>query len=267
MSFSDASKVRYSTKHQQASYLEAEWSDYLYGCNVDNKDNIDPNIKKVFPTFYLNIASQLEEWLVKLNTPAIKYCDVGGATGRMLYEIYQRIDSIKELVLVEPSSELAQWAEFLLFKPEQIDWIPVLHDCQKCRYARPVARPEKIESENRNIYICNVSSDDIPRPQEYFDIISCLNVVDRVASPSLLLESLYYHLAPGGLLLLSSPLAFDERFTPDRRQWIIDLNELFDERTWESIGETEIIYDFRKYRREWNRYSSQVVAMKKRTIK
>lgn len=47
MSFSDAIKVRYSTKHQQASYLEAEWSDYLFTYNDDNKDNIDPNIKKL----------------------------------------------------------------------------------------------------------------------------------------------------------------------------------------------------------------------------
>lgn len=46
-------------------------------------------------------------------------------------------------------------------------------------------------------------------PAERFDVISCLNVIDRSARPRTLLERLTTLVAPGGRLVLATPLPFD----------------------------------------------------------
>jgi SAM-dependent methyltransferase len=45
-----------------------------------------------------------------------------------------------------------------------------------------------------------------------YDVISLLNVIDRTSRPRTLLRSIVAHLAPGGSLLLSTPLPFDPFF-------------------------------------------------------
>ena len=61
--------------------------------------------------------------------------------------------------------------------------------------------------------IYNVRAEDTPRPAGYFDMITCLNVIDRVSAPVQMIETIGAMLRPGGLLVLASPLHFEEQFT------------------------------------------------------
>lgn len=263
MSVSEASKQRYSTTWQQAAYLEAEWSDYILPQRPESTSEVDPLSGVVRPTFYQEIGRLVSRWVSSMSAPPTKCCDVGGATGRTIYELAQRLDSLSELVLAEPSPELANWASLFLLNPAQLEWVPVVYDWQSCRFDKAMSRPAAIAAPKR-VDVCVASSEDVPRPPAYFHLVTCLNVVDRVPSPTRLVRSLREMLAPGGLLVVSSPLQFDERFTPDRERWVVDLNVLFSEDEWQTVGEASVIYDIRRYRREWIRYSSQVVAKVKR---
>jgi SAM-dependent methyltransferase len=53
----------------------------------------------------------------------------------------------------------------------------------------------------------DVSTDGVPEP--HYDLITCLNVIDRCARPRTLLENLRDALAPGGRLVIATPLPFD----------------------------------------------------------
>lgn len=267
MSVSQASKQRYSKDWQQAAYLEAEWSDFLLPDFEESDQDVDPQNGRVRPVFYQRIADLIVGWLSSVERPAKRYCDVGGSSGRTLYEMAAKATTISELVLAEPSTELADWAKKLLLKQGEVDWIPIVCEWQKCSFAKPKSLPAPIIFPNRSVEIYNCPAEEVPRPAKYFDLISCLNVVDRVASPVGLISTLTNLLAPGGLLVVASPLEFDERFVPDRESWVRDLNELFVADEWTSVGETSLIYDMRRYRREWIRYNSQVVAKSKKAGK
>jgi SAM-dependent methyltransferase len=54
-----------------------------------------------------------------------------------------------------------------------------------------------------------VTPSDLSRARERFDLVSCLNVLDRTARPKTLLRQLSSRIAPGGKLLLSVPLPLD----------------------------------------------------------
>lgn len=264
MSYSEANRQRYAQESSQAAFLEAEWSDYLLGQDADPTAPIDPLGRRAGPGFYQTVGQLTRDWSSAHDGSPRRYCDVGGSTGRAVYELAGRIDSLEELVLVEPSLSLAHWAEQLLREPAGIDWIPVIHDSQGVSWARVHRRPENRFPEKKNLFIYPVDSDSVPRPPDYFDLITCLNVVDRVAAPSSLVRALHRLLSPGGLLVLSSPLEFDEQFTPERERWITDLRDLLDDSAWISVDSTDVLYDFRLYRRGWIRYSSQVVCARKR---
>lgn len=57
----------------------------------------------VQPNFYKQIAQLSRDCIQSLQIKPFYYCDIGGATGRTLYEISKQIPDLTELVLVEPS--------------------------------------------------------------------------------------------------------------------------------------------------------------------
>jgi dimethylhistidine N-methyltransferase len=68
-------------------------------------------------------------------------------------------------------------------------------------------------------------------------------------------------LAPGGLLVLASPMDWTKEFTPG--DCIVrDLRKFFDS-SWECVGSTDIQYDWRVTSRYAQRFKSQVLCMKK----
>lgn len=261
----EANRVKYTQVWRLAAYLEAEWSDLLFDNSPDPLlDNCDPFTNRVQPRFYQQIGQLTHDCVRKVQVNPQRYCDVGGATGRTLYEISCRLPELIELVLAEPSPLFCQWAERLLCSTEDLDWIPTVVYRENPSYVKAANRPEPINKE-KEVKIYQVILDDVPRPPEYFDLITCLNVADRHQNPLDLVNTLGNLLQPNGLLVLSSPLEFDEKYTPDKEKWIRDLNVLFSEEEWKSIAEENFLYDLRFTFREWYRYNSQVVVKQKKS--
>lgn len=67
---------------------------------------------------------------------------------------------------------------------------------------------------------CNLSkTHHLLRPDNKFDLILAANLIDRLYEPKAFLESIGEHMAPGGLLVISSPYTWLEEYTP-KDKWI-----------------------------------------------
>jgi 2-polyprenyl-3-methyl-5-hydroxy-6-metoxy-1,4-benzoquinol methylase len=266
MATSEANEERYSSPEYIATYLNAEWGDLLYPTDHSVlKSSVlweGNSAAGGAGYFYRTTASLAHAWASEKRMERMRICDVGGGTGRMCFELAHQFPEAQELMLVEPSAQFCTWSRRLLLGDAEFDgWIPVPEGLEAPRYlqVRTADMPPIVSSVN----IFNVLAEDTPRPAEYFDMITCLNVVDRVSDPRGMIETLGALLRPGGLLVLASPLHFEETFT-ERSAWVQDLKELLDQKDWRiDEREADVRYTFLHYRRRLNCYLSQVVGAEK----
>ena len=125
---------------------------------------------------------------------------------------------------------------------------------------KPQARPAPVSDAATKLRICNEKLEQHTSDTHY-DLLFCLNVIDRHPSPTELIATIERHMMNGGLLLLSCPSDFRPQSTPDYREWVNDLNALFSDReVWEPVGEDELYYEYRAHKRNWTRLTAQVVG-------
>jgi 2-polyprenyl-3-methyl-5-hydroxy-6-metoxy-1,4-benzoquinol methylase len=263
MAASEANKQRYSSPEYAATNLLAEWGDVLYP--ADHPLMISPLLRDIGAAdsgpgrFYTSIAQLAHTWASNMKIECTRICDIGGGTGRMCSELARQFHEARELVLVEPSEQFCMWARRLLLGDSEFDgWIPVPDGIQSPGYLEiPFARlPPPVP----NVTIYNALAEDVPRPSGYFDLVTCLNVVDRVADPIRMINVIGALLRPGGLLVLVDPLHFEEEFT-ERSKWVRDLRELLGDKRWRIAGrEADVKHAILHYNRRLNCYMSQVVG-------
>ena len=255
------SDARYTKPWYLATYLEMEWSDYLLSTDVEPSDILRP----VQPQFYQRVVGLVTEWLKRYDQAVQRYCDVGGATGRMLYELVNRLPSISEAVLAEPSSQFCAFARQLLFARDRQEYIPIVSSLHDPLYRNVQSWPAPLEpSTRRRVDVYEVSSHQVPRPRGFFDLVTCLNVVDRVSRPLVLLQDLARLTRPRGLLVIASPMDFEVQFTPDEGLWLSDIREGLAEVDWEILETTDCLYEVRPYTRKRIAYDAQVVLARRR---
>ena len=257
----------YADEARLAVHLEMEWSDFLYPPAGQARSRIawpDPLTHRAAPTFYQEVGRRVCGWLALRNLTPASHCEVGGGAGRMLYELANALPSLRELSLVEPSDNLARWAHTLLAETDEIHTFPAVAGPRQAEYRRAYARPRPIASNARKLSIHRQSIEQAPLADGACHLVTCLGVVDRHPDPAGLLRSLRRILAPGGLLVVASPLDFRERYTP-RSAWVDDLDALFAPDDWTNVGTAEIPFDVRSSRRCWTRYVAQVRGEVKRS--
>ncbi len=90
--------------------------------------------------------------------------------------------------------------------------------------------------------------------------MTCTNVLDRVDDPAAFAGELTRLLRPGGLLVIASPMHFDEHYT-SRDRWIGDVREVLDPGYWRvDDREVDVRYEVWQARRRIISYLSQVVG-------
>ncbi len=254
----------YATQERLAIYLEAGWSDFLLGAGNDkSSDEVpgypNPVVNYVPPDFPRAVARLAKQLVTDTGLDAKRYADVGGATGRTVYEVDHLFPEMTSLVLVEPSEIFCDWATRFLASDVDLPDIPVVDVPGVPKFIKPRSRPSSISDADRRLSIHNQFLED-HNPRDGYDLVTCLNVVDRHPQPLEVVVHFERFMNEGGLLLMSCPFDFHEGSTPDRANWISDLNSLFEGRSWEHVGEYELYYEYRGHRRSWTRLTAQLVG-------
>jgi SAM-dependent methyltransferase len=253
----------YATPQRLAMYLEAGWSDFLLappsGSSTSHANGSPcPLDEFVKPTFFQQVATLAGNWANAISLEVTSVCDVGGGTGRTIFELERQFSNLHKLVLVEPSLTFCEWAGLLLASEDPLPDLPQVDTAAGPKIVSPYRRPTPISMATERLTILNRNLEECGDLKN-FDLVTCLNVVDRHKQPKEIISNIKKIMSPGGLLVLSSPFDFHASSTPDESSWIEDLNTLFDN-SWENVGESEVFYEFRPFKRKWTRYSSQVVG-------
>jgi SAM-dependent methyltransferase len=285
--------ARYRSETIAAMYLRAEWGDLLVPHSCPTPD-VPPG------RFYTDCAAHVAGWLAHADRAPVSWCDVGGATGRFLYEVLVRLESVGAATLLEPSEVLSTWARRLLTREWDADPGPATgaHSppLQRGTPSEPapgaasagtatsgapastvavpmpgsVLRPRTVQvpltrwpEPSAGVTVVTDEVDVLVERGSAFDAVSCLNVLDRVPDPRGLLATLERVVSRDGVLVLSCPFDFTETFTP-RAEWFADLRDIVDPTRWDVIGSADLPYVFRQYDRRVNSYLTQVVALTRR---
>lgn len=250
----------YADEVRLAIHLEMEWSDFLFApAPHDTSDWPNPLVHRTRPTFYQSVCQAVCRWLAERGASPVSYCDVGGGAGRTTYEIARALPRLEELALIEPSENLARWALHMLAGTEGLRAFPALSGLWEVERRPLSTTPEPLPGASKRLRVHVDVVEAVAVPDGSFQLITCLNVVDRHPDPRALSARLRRMLAPGGLLVIGSPLDFRERHTP-KPAWLDDLAQLFDPGEWIMAGEAEIPMDVRASPRYWTRYMAQVKA-------
>lgn len=206
------------------------------------------------------MANLAYSWATDISSHIRRVCDIGGGTGRALFELEQRFPELHQLVLVEPSRRFCEWARLLLSRDGCLPAMPIVNNINAPQWMNPVNRPPPIPHAAERLTIFNGTLKEY-KLDEGFDLVTCLNVMDRHPAPKKLVTAIGSIMNDRGLLLLSSPLHFSEQTTPNVENWVDDCNALFEDvKSWEHVGEEQLFYELCLYNRNWTRYSSQVVG-------
>ncbi|MFI6520590.1 class I SAM-dependent methyltransferase [Spirillospora sp. NPDC050679] len=248
-----ASADRYALDDYSCRYLYAEWADVLFPERV--LPSTAPGL------FYRRIGELAARWSADTGLAVARIADIGGATGRMSFELARTFGGAEEVLMAEPSAGFCRWARRILRHEEFDGRMPVPGTSGRPDYEL-VGRdrlPEPVP-----VVVVETTAGRVGRPSEHFDLVTCLNVADRVPDPRALVRALDRLVRPSGLLVLASPHHYEERFTPPEH-WIDDLAELLDPDRWDlGLRRTDIDYGFQTYDRGRLWYSSQVLGAVKR---
>lgn len=255
----------YESKARVAIYLEMEWSDWLLFPSMEAvQQATKPPAGPIIPTFYSNVV-QFAARNVVFQEETIRICDVGGSTGRLIFEWLLQFPNTEEAVLVEPSEAFNIWSKNLLLGLSPVESIPTVGRYANPSSSKPLRRPPRVESfSSARVSIICANSSAVPRADGYFDVVTCLNVADRVRDPRELLSDLRRILKPDGILILASPMDWrhNDGTTP-KENWFENLRELLPNTVWKIMDEGDIEYACRLSDRQVISYLSQVVAAKR----
>jgi SAM-dependent methyltransferase len=216
--------------------------------------------------FYKDLADQILAWSGPLRPQRI--CDVGGSTGRLMAELSAGMQKSwasqpGELLLVEQSEVFCAWARKLLQgeQDEHTCWVPLPRYPDEAHFERVDLSSLRATTLPviKGLEICCASGEEVPRPDGYFPLVICSNVIDRHPEPKSFVERLTRLVAPDGHLVLASPFDFELQFTPQQSRWVHDLEDVLPV-GWGALEKTEIAYVHRKSRWDYPCFISQVIC-------
>src|SRR5262249_58410766 len=109
-------------------------------------------------------------------------------------------------VRAERWAAFCTWARRLLRGKDFARWVPMPGPILRADHRRvePACLPKPIPQ----AVIYQVTASDVPRPEGYFDVVTCTNVLDPVDDPRAPAGEPRALLRPGGPPVLSSPHPF-----------------------------------------------------------
>ena len=188
---------RYETGYMLKNYIIAQWGPYIIG-----------NPKYISEDFYAEIIEEAKKY-VQADSIVL---DVGCATGRLVFE-YEKLGA-RSAVGMDMSRKLIDFCKKI--QKKQIQTVSYPFDSRVSTF---------------------VEGDVLAMDFKYqFSFLSCVNVIDRVKNPLLLVKKCADLLEKDGVALFVSP--YDWNFSPASKSLrISDTKNLFDRKSWDIIGE------------------------------
>lgn len=250
----------YETIEYAARYIDANWSDVLFpdlpACTADA---FDPRLA-TRPTFYRRLVDITAESLGELSARPRTVCDVGAGAGRFAYEYLRRFPATDRFVLGEPSARFLDLARRFLTEPDDRTAVPMYDSAGVPVAMVPTAAPERVVQRADQVAFVEATAEGLAERGERFDLVTCLNVADRVEDPAELVRGLGKLVVEGGVLVFCSPMDWENGPAP-RERWVDDQRALFaDDPAWTIRHETETFYDFRTSTRRGLRFVPQVLV-------
>jgi SAM-dependent methyltransferase len=195
-----------------------------------------------------------------------------------LNKLFKNAPPLEELLLVEQSATFCQWARRLLVSGSESEWwaprgdsdqewwVPFPRYPERAHFARVDVKSLRDRLPIlSNLRICCGLGEETPRPDEYFDVVVCLNVVDRHPNPTRFVREIARLVKVGGLLVLGSPFDFSAEFTPQKSEWVHDLESLIPG-GWPRTGKSELAYVHRIHRLRFPSYFCQLLGARRPQI-
>ncbi len=256
--------TRYLQPGYSARYIEAEWGDFLlkHARFPEGRGTpFDFGARNI--PFYTGVVEFLRENLRKMPDFRLeRVADIGCASGRLVREICEGFESVTDVRGYEPSPKLCALARQMVLG-EPLSPQLLINHLPLDGFLRLDVTPElrdalRSEAAQRKARFFEATAETAPITHEYFDIVCCLNVIDRHPDPRALMTTLRYLIRKDGLLCVGSPLDWQESGTA------VELREdtvtaYLDAATWRIIDQRDIEYQFRTNSRRILHYSSQVV--------
>jgi len=242
---------RYKNPKIIAAFLEAEWSDLFF---TSKCKSYDVDITKCFPSpFYKKVADYINNQVEKKITSV---CDVGCATGRFIYEWLRLSKSTKKAYLVEPSNILLKYAKKFLSSAEEVKELYEVGGPIENMISVVENRKLTVNYNCEIVYI-NKTIEKAAIKDNYFDLITCFNVIDRHQDPPALLNLLKRYVKNNGAVAIASPMDWDSSPAP-KKFWVNDLRDYLTEE-WTIHSSRDFEYPFRYSTRKVTFFVTQVV--------
>lgn len=224
----DKSVQRYNTDKAVAQYYRMQYAPYL--------DEQPPAITE-------NFYSQIQAVLSSL--PELKHvCEIGCGLGRVLFDMANKRPEIDALLGTDISETFVA-------------------ECQKIRDGRSVVSPKFAVSQPERLNFTVMDAQHMSLQDGTFDLVVCLNVIDRVPEPKQVLSELSRIVRQTGYLLIADPYDWNEQYTAKEKH-IASINDVYTQNQWEFIIDRDIDFDIFIHTRKMIKYRNHLLLLKKK---
>jgi SAM-dependent methyltransferase len=194
------------------------------------------------------------------------WLDVGSATGRFALEVINRLPHLRDLHLVEKSPRQVAFARAILVEgwDDSFEFLKVGKATLLVGRATLQSRgPALDESSRRAVAIFEGTLGEVDLPLPQYDVVSCLNVIDRVLDPWRFVDVLLAAVKPNGHLLICDPLDWETNDESVLQGLPDELEAFFARPDCKVVAHTEVLYPFRRSERRVANYVTRTLLIKK----
>lgn len=254
-----------------AAGIEADWADHFFPGEAAGPARFleasegAPQFPVISP-FPAAAAGFIAGQLVAAGIRPESVLEVGAGCGRFAFELLGRVPSISRAMVMEPMPAKAAFLRWLfaLDHGDRREWpFRAGGEVRTVPFAPPPAlRREPPPAVEVHAATLEGLGPQLARNDTPYALVTCLNVLDHVASPQSFADLLAEVTSPGNHLAISSPLDWHRDFTPPER-WKSRLADFFPVARWEPVAAANLPFLYRPALRTVVLFQSEILLLRR----